>query len=233
MQLFSERRIERMYKAVQSGRIIPYMAFVLITITLLAALVVRLFAHGEFTSFGESVWWAAQTVTTVGYGDVIPNTAFSKVVAVFVMIFGISTVSLSTAVITSVVISSMQRRDPDRRSLRRGVGGHRQAARGPRAHRAPADRRRPTGRTRLAAAAAVSPAIWRRSASTPTASRTRSEKHDVPAVRLRRRAPPHDQHHECHDRPERDPGLRERPGEPVARPPARLRVARDPHARAA
>lgn len=101
-----------MYKAVQSGRIIPYMAFVLITITLLAASAVRLFAHGEFTSFGESVWWAAQTVTTVGYGDVIPNTAFSKVVAVIVMIFGISTVSLSTAVITSVVISSMQRRDP-------------------------------------------------------------------------------------------------------------------------
>ncbi len=77
-----------------------------------AASAVRLFAHGEFTSFGESVWWAAQTVTTVGYGDVIPNTAFSKVVAVIVMIFGISTVSLSTAVITSVVISSMQRRDP-------------------------------------------------------------------------------------------------------------------------
>jgi voltage-gated potassium channel len=112
MQLFSERRLERMYRAVQTGRIIPYMAFVLISITLLAALAVRLFAHDEFTSYGESVWWAAQTVTTVGYGDVIPHTAFSKVIAVIVMIFGISVVSLSTAVITSVVISSMQRRHP-------------------------------------------------------------------------------------------------------------------------
>jgi voltage-gated potassium channel len=112
MQLFSERRIERMYKAVQTGRIIPYMAFVLLSITLLAALAVRLFARGEFTSYGESVWWAAQTVTTVGYGDIIPHTAFSKVIAVIVMIFGISTVSLTTAVITSVVISSMQRTHP-------------------------------------------------------------------------------------------------------------------------
>jgi len=102
MQLFSERRIDRMYKAVQTGRILPYMAFVLLSISL----------RGEFTSYGESVWWAAQTVTTVGYGDIIPQTPFSKVVAVIVMIFGVATVSLTTAVITSVVISSMQRTHP-------------------------------------------------------------------------------------------------------------------------
>jgi voltage-gated potassium channel len=112
MQLFSERRVDRMYKAVQTGRIIPYMAFVLISITLLAALAVRLFARGEFTSYGESVWWAAQTVTTVGYGDIIPRTPFSKAIAVLVMVFGISIVSLTTAVITSVVISTMQKRHP-------------------------------------------------------------------------------------------------------------------------
>jgi voltage-gated potassium channel Kch len=112
MQLFSERRIDRIYKAVQSGRILPYMAFVLLSITLLAALAVRLFARGEFTSYGESVWWAAQTVTTVGYGDIIPQTPFSKVIAVLVMFIGISTVSLTTAVITSVVISTMQRTHP-------------------------------------------------------------------------------------------------------------------------
>jgi voltage-gated potassium channel len=112
MQLFSERRVDRIYRAVQSGRILPYMAFVLMSITLLAALAVRLFAHDEFTSYGESVWWAAQTVTTVGYGDVIPHSAFSKVIAVLVMFFGISTVSLTTAVITSVVISTMQRTHP-------------------------------------------------------------------------------------------------------------------------
>jgi len=101
-----------MYKAVENGRIIPYMAFVLLSITLLAALAVRLFARDEFTSYGESIWWAAQTVTTVGYGDIIPQTAFSKVIAVIVMLLGISTVSLTTAVITSVVISTMQRRHP-------------------------------------------------------------------------------------------------------------------------
>ena len=102
-----------MSKAVVSGRIIPYLAFVTGGVTLGAALAVRLLAHGEFTSFGESVWWAAQTVTTVGYGDVIPHTPFSKAVAIFVMLFGVATVSLTTAVITSAVIAATQRRRPE------------------------------------------------------------------------------------------------------------------------
>ena len=113
MPLLSERRLERMNRAVLSGRIIPYLAFVLAMITLGAALVVRLFAHGEFTSYGESVWWAAQTVTTVGYGDVIPKTPFSKAVAVFVMLFGVAAASLTTAIITSAVISVTQARRPN------------------------------------------------------------------------------------------------------------------------
>ena len=110
MVLLSDRRLERIHRAVLSGRIIPYLAFVTGSIALAAALAVRLFARGEFNSIGESLWWAAQTVTTVGYGDVIPETAFSKVVAVIVMFFGIATVSLATALITSAVITSMQRR---------------------------------------------------------------------------------------------------------------------------
>jgi len=113
MEFLSDRRIERINKAVLSGRIIPYLAFVTGAITLLAAVVVRFLARGEFNSFGESVWWAAQTVTTVGYGDVVPETAFSRVVAVFVMFFGIATLSITTAVVTSAVVSATQRRMAD------------------------------------------------------------------------------------------------------------------------
>ena len=110
MSFLSERRLVQIDKAVTSGRIIPYLAFVTSLITLGAALAVRLFAKGEFTTFGESLWWAAQTVTTVGYGDVIPKTGFSKVVAVVVMFFGVATLSLTTAVVTSAVMSAKQRR---------------------------------------------------------------------------------------------------------------------------
>jgi voltage-gated potassium channel len=47
-------------------------------------------------------------VTTVGYGDVVPQTAFSKVVAVAVMLLGIATVSLLTALVTSAVVNYTQ-----------------------------------------------------------------------------------------------------------------------------
>ena len=70
--------------------VLPFLAGATALVTLAAALVVRVFARSEFDSFGESVWWAAQTVTTVGYGGVIPQTAFSKSVAVLVMFFGIA-----------------------------------------------------------------------------------------------------------------------------------------------
>jgi voltage-gated potassium channel len=106
----SDRRIDGINRAVLSGRIVPYLAAITSAIILGAALVVYLFARGEFESFGESLWWAAQTVTTVGYGDVIPQTPFSKLVAVIVMIFGITTVSLTTAVVTSALMASTQRR---------------------------------------------------------------------------------------------------------------------------
>ena len=113
----SDRRIEGINRAVLSGRIVPYLAAVTGTIVLGAALIVRLFARGEFESMGESLWWAAQTVTTVGYGDVIPETPFSKLVAVVVMIFGITTVSLTTAVVTSALMASTQRRFAGRDEL--------------------------------------------------------------------------------------------------------------------
>jgi voltage-gated potassium channel len=110
MEFLSERRLERINRAVVSGRIIPFLAFVTLLIALAGALVVWIFARGEFDSFGESIWWAAQTVTTVGYGDVIPQTRFSKFVAVLVMIFGITTVSLMTAVVTSALMAWTQKR---------------------------------------------------------------------------------------------------------------------------
>ena len=113
MEFLNERRLRGLNRAVISGRILPYLAGLMALITLLAALAVRTLASGEFDSFGESVWWAAQTVTTVGYGDVIPQTAFSKVVAVFVMFFGIAAISLTTAVVTSAVMSFSEARLAD------------------------------------------------------------------------------------------------------------------------
>ncbi len=100
----------RINRAVASGRIIPYLAAFTFAVIVASALAVWIFAQGEFDTLGVSLWWAAQTVTTVGYGDVIPQTAFSKTVAVIVMLIGVTMVSLMTAVVTSAVVTWSQRR---------------------------------------------------------------------------------------------------------------------------
>jgi voltage-gated potassium channel len=106
----SDRRLDALTRAVTSRWIVAYLAFFTLLVTLAAALTVRIFAKDEFTTFGESVWWAAQTVTTVGYGDVIPETTFSRTIAVLVMVFGVAAVSLITALVTASFFAYQQRR---------------------------------------------------------------------------------------------------------------------------
>ena len=50
------------------------------------------------------LWWAAQTVTTVGYGDDVPTTVKGQLLAVLVMLFGIGFLTVVTAAITSSFI---------------------------------------------------------------------------------------------------------------------------------
>jgi voltage-gated potassium channel len=52
-------------------------------------------------SFGDAVWWAATTVTTVGYGDRYPTTTEGRLVAVGLMLTGIALLGVVTAALAS------------------------------------------------------------------------------------------------------------------------------------
>lgn len=56
-------------------------------------------------SFFDALWWSAATITTVGYGDIYPVTAAGRIIAVFTMIVGISTLAVVTARIAQFLIS--------------------------------------------------------------------------------------------------------------------------------
>jgi voltage-gated potassium channel len=63
----------------------------------------------SITSFGDAVWWAFCTVTTVGYGDYAPVTVHGRVVAVLLMVGGVVLVGLVTATFASWVTERMTR----------------------------------------------------------------------------------------------------------------------------
>jgi voltage-gated potassium channel len=52
-----------------------------------------------FSSIPASAWWAAQTLTTVGYGDLVPTTALGQFVAIIAMFLGIATFAIPIAII--------------------------------------------------------------------------------------------------------------------------------------
>jgi len=56
-------------------------------------------------SFFDALWWSASTITTVGYGDIYPVTVAGKIIAVFTMVVGVSTLAVVTARIAQFLVS--------------------------------------------------------------------------------------------------------------------------------
>jgi voltage-gated potassium channel len=64
-------------------------------------ILMRVVDHDEYSSVWTGMWWALQTVTTVGYGDVTPKHVSGRIVASIVMFEGIAFLAIITASITS------------------------------------------------------------------------------------------------------------------------------------
>jgi voltage-gated potassium channel len=88
-------------------------AVVTTSITVGAGLLMTIIDRKEFPTIGDGLWWAVQTVTTVGYGDHVPETAVGHVVAAVVMLLGIGFVTVITASITSSFVA----RSPGKQQL--------------------------------------------------------------------------------------------------------------------
>lgn len=77
-----------------------------------------------FGSIPKGVYWAVITITTVGYGDVVPHTALGQVLAVVVMLVGYSVIAVPTGIVTSELLYQMQRRHNDRHCPGCAASGH-------------------------------------------------------------------------------------------------------------
>jgi voltage-gated potassium channel len=101
--------LERRAMKVADARSVTYgLAVTFVLLALVGAIVIRLVDGEDFGSFGSAVWWALQTMTTVGYGDVVPTTRVGRVVGGVEMVLGISFLTLLTAGVTATVIHRSQ-----------------------------------------------------------------------------------------------------------------------------
>ena len=66
-------------------------------------------ADNGFTSIPKSIYWTIVTITTVGYGDIVPVTAFGKVIASMAMLTGYSIIAIPTGILTAELANEMQR----------------------------------------------------------------------------------------------------------------------------
>ena len=87
-----------------------------VVVTLAGGIAARIADPRDFHSLGTSLWWALQTVTTVGYGDVVPRSASGRAIGAVVMLSGIGFLTVVTAAVTAALIEGVRHR------ARGGVG---------------------------------------------------------------------------------------------------------------
>jgi voltage-gated potassium channel Kch len=102
----AERRFDEMLARATTVRgAAVVIAAVSTSITLAAGMLMTVADHDNFPSIGSGLWWAVQTVTTVGYGDHVPATMTGRLIATLVMLAGIGFLTVITAAITSTFVA--------------------------------------------------------------------------------------------------------------------------------
>ena len=97
-------------RAVANQRVFLYLAVTTLLVGLLAGFVVTLVDKQDFPTFGDGLWWAIVTLGTVGYGDIVPHTAWGRVVGSLVIVFGVTFIAFLTAIVTSAFVSAAEQR---------------------------------------------------------------------------------------------------------------------------
>lgn len=84
-----------------AGKIVVFLTFILTVIVILgAAMHLIEGAEAGFTSIPTGMYWAVVTLTTVGYGDIAPQTVAGQIVASIVMILGYSLIVVPAGIVT-------------------------------------------------------------------------------------------------------------------------------------
>ena len=100
------RRVEK--KGLRPRVAASIIAILWVIAIVIFGIVERLVDPETFDNIWLGMWWATQTVTTVGYGDVVPDETAGQLIATVLMIGGLSLFAVITGFITSAFVARAQ-----------------------------------------------------------------------------------------------------------------------------
>ncbi len=116
LRLLRVYRILKLYHFIHEGNILLialrnslhkifiFMLFILVLVLLLGSIMyVVEGAENGFNSIPLSIYWAVITLTTVGYGDIVPSTDLGKFISTFIMLLGYSIIAIPTGIVSAEI----------------------------------------------------------------------------------------------------------------------------------
>lgn len=91
-------------------KVIVFLGTVLTIVVIVSALMYMIEGrdHGGFDSIPKSMYWAIVTLTTVGYGDVVPVTVLGKIMASLLMIMGFGIIAVPTGIVSAEIVQQVR-----------------------------------------------------------------------------------------------------------------------------
>ncbi len=97
-------------KPLTAGRAARIIVLVTTLVTVAGGFAIWLVDNREFPNIGTSLWWSLQTVTTVGYGDVVPSQTGGRLIGAVLMLQGIGFITIVAAAVTASLIEQARAR---------------------------------------------------------------------------------------------------------------------------
>ena len=102
-----EERLQRGVERLTLFKAVRMVATVALSLAFVAA-ILELLVDSGINGFDNALWWAIVTVTTVGYGDVVPETTIGRLNASGRMLVGGSAIAIASSLVVSVFLTRMQ-----------------------------------------------------------------------------------------------------------------------------
>ena len=86
------------------------MAFLTILLVIAGGVLIH---YAEGMTLSDGIWWAFVTATTVGYGDISPNSLYGRLIAMVLMLLGIGLIGSVTSTLTSYFLGEKENKQND------------------------------------------------------------------------------------------------------------------------